>query len=132
MNPSATFNAKSKQGTDVVGFLYRISLLFLLCQGAQTWFTWNLPASVVYFTISLIAFLYKMQKGIKVVWSTSLIIGILAGLITWTYINWSWKYMAIITFIIQFYPLLILKYDTQINKTISFLAKGLCIIFIPD
>lgn len=119
-----------------INILFRISIVYLIFVGAHAWFTMNQPfafslgISVVIFIISL---LYKKTNKIRLTLSTSDVFAVIAFFIASLFASQITRLESFITFVLRYFPILLLICDTSSAKnTLTFVSKFLAILFIPS
>lgn len=119
-----------------INILFRISVVYLIFVGAHAWFTMNQPfavslgLSVVIFIISL---LYKEKNNIRLTLSTSEVFAVIAFFIASLFASQITRLESFVTFIVRYFPILLLICDTSSAKeTLTFVSKFLAILFIPS
>ena len=119
-----------------INILFRISIVYLIFVGAHAWFTMNQPfafslgINVVIFIISL---LYKKKNKIRLTLSTSDVFAVIAFFIASLFASQITRLESFVTFIVRYFPILLLICDTSSAKeTLTFVSKFLAILFIPS
>lgn len=119
-----------------INILFRISIVYLIFVGAHAWFTMDQPfavslgISVVIFIISL---LYKKKNNIRLTLRNSDVFAVIAFFIASLFASQITRFESFVTFVVRYFPVLILISDTgSAKETLTFVCKFLAILFIPS
>ena len=125
-----------KQKTPIHVTLFRFTILFNIMWGAHAWFTWGIDSSrplqyVAYVLIAVITYSYQQKERIKIKFTNSLLLAIIAfALGTLFYNRFSLPSLASVA--LMMYPVCVVVSDTKNAKGhLVYIAKALAIILIP-
>lgn len=116
--------------------LFRYAILFQILWGAHAWFTWTIDSSrplqyVAYIVIAVIAYKYQQKERIRIKFTNSLMLAIVAfALGTLFYNRFSLPSLASVA--LMMYPVCVLVSDIKNTKGhLAYITKALAIILIP-
>lgn len=119
-----------------INTLFRISIVYLIFVGAHAWFTMDQPFVVslgISFVIFVISLLYKKKNNIHLTLCNSEVFAIIAFFIASLFAGQITRLESFVTFILRYFPILLLLCDTRSAKdTLTFVSKFLAILFIPS
>lgn len=119
-----------------INTLFRISIVYLIFVGAHAWFTMDQPFVVslgISFVIFVISLLYKKKNNIHLTLCNSEVFAIIAFFIASLFAGQITRLESFVTFILRYFPILLLLCDTRSAKdTLTFVSNFLAILFIPS
>lgn len=125
-----------KKNKNISAFIFKGVLLFLVFWGAHAWFTWGLDflpfgaQTLLRISLAVAASVYSINNRIILRVNSRLIFGIICYFLA---INMPFKSIGeVLAQFILFVPILVLICDKKnADENLTFLAKGLSLVFIP-